>query len=114
MLDSAAAEKPAVLVYAEPLLARSMTFISTQAEALTSFSPHYISPHYLREGLPLPWERVVVMRRGQGRFSRLTELPFKVAAPTGPTARALRFCGAPCSAFGSYPGHSARRNLPGV
>src|SRR5207253_2191228 len=73
MSDSAATEKPAILIYAEPLLARSMTFIRTQAEALTSFSPHYISPHYLQEGLPLPKERVVVMRRGQGRFSRLTE-----------------------------------------
>src|SRR5207245_957249 len=87
---SAAAEKPAVLVYAEPLLARSMTFISTQAEALTSFSPHYISPHYLREGLPLPWERVVVMRRGQGRFSRLTELPFKVLGVAPFFVRRLR------------------------
>jgi glycosyltransferase involved in cell wall biosynthesis len=90
MLDSAAAEKPAVLVYAEPLLARSMTFIRTQAEALTSFSPHYISPHYLREGLPLPWERVVVMRRGQGRFSRLTEVPFKVLGVAPLFVRRLR------------------------
>jgi glycosyltransferase involved in cell wall biosynthesis len=54
-----------------------MTFIRTQAEALTSFSPYYISPHYLSDGLRLPEERVVVMRRGQGRLSQLSEIPFK-------------------------------------
>jgi colanic acid/amylovoran biosynthesis glycosyltransferase len=86
----AATEKPVVLVYAEPLLARSMTFIRTQAEALTSFSPYYISPHYLREGLPLPKERVVVMRRGEGRFSRLTEVPFKLLGAAPLFARRLR------------------------
>lgn len=78
MSDSAASEKPVVLVYAEPLLARSMTFIRTQAEALTQFSPYYISPHYQRDGLALPEERVVVMRRGQSGLSRLTEVPFKL------------------------------------
>ena len=90
MPNSASTEKPVVLVYAEPLLARSMTFIRTQAEALTSFSPYYISPHYMREGLPLPKERVVVMRRGQGRFSRLTEVPFKMMGVAPLFARRLR------------------------
>jgi glycosyltransferase involved in cell wall biosynthesis len=69
--------KPVILVYAEPLLAPSMTFIRTQAEALTSFSPYYISPRFFRDRLPLPMERVVVMHRGQGSFSRLVEVPFK-------------------------------------
>ncbi len=78
MLDSGASEKSKVLIYAEPLLARSMTFIRTQAESLTRFSPYYVSPHYLRDGLPLPKERVLVMRRGEGSFSRLTEVPFKM------------------------------------
>lgn len=78
MSDSTTLEKPVVLVYAEPLLARSMTFIRTQAEALTSFSPHYISPHYLSDGLPLPQERVSVMRGGQGKVTQLSEIPFKV------------------------------------
>jgi colanic acid/amylovoran biosynthesis glycosyltransferase len=77
MSDLAAREKPVVLIYAEPLLARSMTFIRTQAEALNSFSPYYISPRYQSDGLPLPQERVVVMRRGQGGFSRLAVVPFK-------------------------------------
>jgi colanic acid/amylovoran biosynthesis glycosyltransferase len=90
MSDSAAHQKPVVLIYAEPLLARSMTFIRTQAEALTSFSPYYISPHYLREGLPLPEERVVVMRRGQGRVSRLSEVPFKVLGLAPLFVRRLR------------------------
>jgi glycosyltransferase involved in cell wall biosynthesis len=71
-------EKEVVLIYAEPLLSRPMTFIRTQAEALTRFSPYYISPHYQRDGLSLPEERVVVMRRGQGGLSRLTEAPFKL------------------------------------
>jgi colanic acid/amylovoran biosynthesis glycosyltransferase len=78
MPDSGASEKNKVLIYAEPLLARSMTFIRTQAESLTRFSPYYISPHYLRDGLPLPKERVLVMRRGEGGLSRMTEVPFKM------------------------------------
>ncbi len=78
MPDPANGEKPVVLVYAEPLLARSMTFIRTQAEALNSFSPYYISPGYQPDGLPLPQERVVVMQRGQGGFSRLAVVPFKL------------------------------------
>jgi colanic acid/amylovoran biosynthesis glycosyltransferase len=77
MPEQLSVEKPVVLVYAEPLLARSMTFIRSQAETLTSFCPLYISPHYLMDGLPLPRERVVVMHRGDGRFSRLADIPFK-------------------------------------
>src|SRR6202035_1197061 len=77
-MPNSASEKTKVLIYAEPLLARSMTFIRTQAESLTRFSPYYVSPHYLRDGLPLPKERVLVMRRGEGSFSRLTEVPFKM------------------------------------
>jgi len=67
-----------------------MTFIRTQAEALPSFSPYYISPHYLREGLPLPKERVVVMRRGQSGFSWLTVVPFKLLGVAPLFARRLR------------------------
>jgi colanic acid/amylovoran biosynthesis glycosyltransferase len=75
MCEQSIGVRPVVLIYAEPLLSPSMTFIRTQAEALTTFCPYYISPH--RGGLPLPEERVVVMRRGQGPWSRLTEIPFK-------------------------------------
>jgi glycosyltransferase involved in cell wall biosynthesis len=77
MLNSERSKKDVVLIYAEPLLARPMTFIRTQAEALTRFSPYYISPHYERNGLPLPKERVVVMRQSQSALASLTELPFK-------------------------------------
>ena len=71
-------EKQVVLVYAEPLLARSMTFIRTQAEALKRFTPYYIAPHYEPDGLPLPTERIVVMRGKRGAVPSLTEVPFKV------------------------------------
>lgn len=77
MPDSKAAENPIVLVYAEPLLAPSMTFIRSQAEALTCFCPRYIGPHYQPNGLQLPKEKVVVMHSGDGFFSRLKEVPFK-------------------------------------
>jgi len=71
--------RPIVLIYTEPLLARSMTFIRTQAEALASFIPYYIGPSYLQDGLPLPQDRTVVMRRGTSRISKITEVPFKAA-----------------------------------
>jgi len=90
MLKESDSAKPVVLIYAEPLLARSMTFVRTQAEALTRFSPYYISPHYLRDGLPLSTERVLVMRRGQSSLSRLTELPFKMLGLAPFFARRLR------------------------
>src|SRR5579885_405540 len=69
--------KPAVLIYAEPLLSGSMTFIRTQAEALTRYRPYYVSPHLEKNGLPLPAERVAVMRKRDGVLARCTELPFK-------------------------------------
>jgi glycosyltransferase involved in cell wall biosynthesis len=89
-MSSSAPAKPVVLVYAEPLLARSMTFIRTQAEALESFSPYYISPHLERAGLPLPEERVEVMRGSQGPFARLTEVPFKLLGMAPLFLRRLR------------------------
>jgi colanic acid/amylovoran biosynthesis glycosyltransferase len=78
MPEAAIPEKPIVLIYAEPLLARSMTFIRTQAEALTDFRPYYVSPYLEREGLQLPADRVVVMRRGAGALSRASVIPFKM------------------------------------
>jgi glycosyltransferase involved in cell wall biosynthesis len=93
MPDLSAAKKPVVLVYAEPLLARSMTFVRTQAEALERFTPYYISPYYLPEGLPLPQERVVVMQRGRSVFSRIRELPFKAMGMAPLFTRRLRMLG---------------------
>jgi colanic acid/amylovoran biosynthesis glycosyltransferase len=85
-----ASDKPTVLVYAEPLLARSMTFIRTQAEALEEFTPYYIGPHYLPDGLSLPHERIMVMRKGHGVFTRLTEVPFKTLGCAPRFVRRLR------------------------
>jgi colanic acid/amylovoran biosynthesis glycosyltransferase len=82
--------KPIVLIYAEPLLARSMTFIRTQAESLKSFTPYYVSPHCLRNGLPLPEERVAVMHREDTAVTRLAEIPFKFAGIAPFFVRRLR------------------------
>jgi colanic acid/amylovoran biosynthesis glycosyltransferase len=81
---------PTILIYAEPLLTRSMTFVRTQAESLKSFVPYYVSPRYLQNGLPLPQERVVVMHRGQTCFSGLAEIPFKTAGIAPFFVRRLR------------------------
>lgn len=83
-------KKPVVLVYAEPLLARSMTFVRSQAESLESFSPYYIAPRQLSGGLKLPPDRVVVMRRGQNHFPRLTDTPFKIFGLAPVFVRRLR------------------------
>jgi colanic acid/amylovoran biosynthesis glycosyltransferase len=90
MCEAAVVHKPVVLIYAEPLLARSMTFIRTQAEALTSFSPYYISPYLEPNGLPLPVERVVVLRRGAGTWSRVSAIPFKITGRAPLYVRKLR------------------------
>ena len=82
--------KAPILIYAEPLLSRSMTFIRTQAEALTSFCPYYISPYLEIDGLPLPADRVVVMRQGAGVWSRATVIPFKVTGRAPLYVRKLR------------------------
>ena len=82
--------KPTILIYAEPLLAPSMTFIRTQAESLESFTPYYVSPHFRPNGLPLPEERVAVMHRGDSAVSRLAEIPFKVAGIAPFFVRRLR------------------------
>jgi glycosyltransferase involved in cell wall biosynthesis len=65
-----------MLIYAEPLLARSMTFVRSQALALKKFSPCFIGPHYLQNGLILPEGQVEVMGRGNV-FSKVAALPFK-------------------------------------
>lgn len=83
-------KRPVVLIYAEPLLARSMTFIRTQAEALTRLSAYYIGPQYLRDGLPLPQDRVLVMHDGNGSLSKLKELPFKALGYAPGFVRRLR------------------------
>jgi len=90
MSDRNLSSKPIVLIYTEPLLARSMTFIRTQAEALTSFCPYYISPYLESNGLPLPADRVLVMRRGAGPWARASAIPFKLSGRAPLYVRKLR------------------------
>ena len=84
------AAKPVVLVYAEPLLARSMTFVRSQGESLRTFVPYYVGPRYLADGLGLPERRVIVMWRGKSRFSPIAELPFKALGVAPFFVRRLR------------------------
>src|SRR5258708_28578296 len=63
MIAPPMSSNPPLLVYAEPLLGRSMTFIREQAEALISFSPYYVSPHYVQDGLALPEQREPIDRK---------------------------------------------------
>src|SRR5438105_2756929 len=90
MLDSSPIERPVVLVYAEPLLATSMTFVRSQAEALNSFTSCYVSNNYLPSGLPLPLERVFVRSRRRNGLSRLMDFPFKALGRAPLFARRLR------------------------
>jgi len=90
MLDSSPIERPVVLVYAEPLLATSMTFVRSQAEALNSFTSCYVSNNYLPSGLPLPLERVFVRSRRRNGLSRLMDFTFKALGRAPLFARRLR------------------------
>lgn len=70
-----------VIVYAEPLLSSTMTFVRSQGLALSAFAPVFVGPRHLDAGLELPEGRVVVIREqrnGAGRLARLREVPFKV------------------------------------
>jgi glycosyltransferase involved in cell wall biosynthesis len=64
-----------VLVYRDELLAGSETFIRAQAEALRSFTPHYVGSKICC-GQVLPEERVHLVHGG-GRFGRMRDLAFK-------------------------------------
>jgi glycosyltransferase involved in cell wall biosynthesis len=73
------ADKPAVAIYADPLLAPSMTWVRAQAESLRMFSPRYIGPRGLPEGgLELPLKRTFTIHRMTGIRGRIREVPFKV------------------------------------
>lgn len=73
--------KPAVVIFAEPLLAPSMTFIGAQASALTGFSAVYVSPQRASPSLPFPSDRAVVLCDNPAApqvWNRLKQVPFKV------------------------------------
>jgi glycosyltransferase involved in cell wall biosynthesis len=69
-------EKPIVIVYRDHLLARSETFVLTQAEALQRFIPYYVGSRLMR-GLPLPLERTLVVNHN-GLLGKSSEAIFKV------------------------------------
>lgn len=81
MPDLVAAEKPVVLIYADPLLTPSATFVRSQGMALKTFSPVFVGPRLLTGGLKLPHDRVIAMHEcgfRAGPLSKLREVPFKV------------------------------------
>lgn len=70
-----------VAVYAEPLLAPTMTFIRSQGLALRTFTPVFVGPRRVRSPFTLPEDRVVTIRNDGsilGKLGRLKEIPFKV------------------------------------
>src|SRR5258708_32932536 len=71
--------RPVVAIYADPLLAPSMTWVRAQAEALRNFSAVYVGPRFLQTaGLELPRDRVITIHRGRGIWGRIRETPYKV------------------------------------
>jgi colanic acid/amylovoran biosynthesis glycosyltransferase len=79
-----------VLIYTEPLLAPSMTFVRSQGEALRSFVPYYVSPSCLSQGLSLPADRVVVMHGKPGAIAKIAATPFKLFGYAPRFVRRLR------------------------
>lgn len=73
---------PAVMIYCDHLLQPSATFVRSQAEALSHFTPYYVGSR-LVPGLPLPEERTLVVNPG-GLLGKTQEVFYKVAgfAPT--------------------------------
>jgi glycosyltransferase involved in cell wall biosynthesis len=70
-----AARPPAVVVYTHSLLAPSMTFIKSHAEALSRHSAVYAGSHRVA-GLAIPEDRVVAVNDG-GAGGTLKELAFR-------------------------------------
>jgi colanic acid/amylovoran biosynthesis glycosyltransferase len=71
--------KPTVIVYRHDLLPSSETFIRTQAEHLTRFTPLYVGLRRVA-GLTLPDERVLALDNG-GTVGRLAALRFQALGP---------------------------------
>jgi colanic acid/amylovoran biosynthesis glycosyltransferase len=72
---------PAVAIFAEPLLAPSMTFIRAQASALRAFVPFYVSPQRCFPSLELPAGRSVVICENPGAprsWNLLKQIPLKL------------------------------------
>src|SRR2546423_93233 len=73
--------KPTVAIFAEPLIAPSMTFIRNQASALNDFTALYVSPQWASPSLEVASDRAVVVcgdPRASLLWNRLRQTPFKV------------------------------------
>lgn len=90
MTEERQTKRPVALIYAEPLLAPSMTFVRSQGEALRSFLPYYVGPSYLSNGLRLPADRVVVIHRKHAGIARIATVPFKLLGYAPRFVRQLR------------------------
>jgi colanic acid/amylovoran biosynthesis glycosyltransferase len=70
-----------VAIFAEPLLAPSLTFIRSQAAALDEFAPVYVSPQWASGSLEIASDRAVVLcnnPEARAVWNRLRQVPFKV------------------------------------
>ncbi|HZQ24311.1 MAG TPA: glycosyltransferase [Terriglobales bacterium] len=70
---------PHVLIYADPLLAPSVTFVRSQGEALHRFIPFYAGARAFRgPGLILPEDRTILINKTGSTFGKIKEVPFKI------------------------------------
>lgn len=70
---------PRILIYADPLLAPSATFVRSQAEALRNFLPYYVGARAFRgRGLALPKHRTILINSTGSTLGKIKEIPFKV------------------------------------
>ena len=70
--------KPAILVFADPLLPSHGTFIRGPAESLERFIPYYVGPRQLvNRGLSLPAERVLAINAADSILGKIRERPFR-------------------------------------
>jgi len=70
--------KPVVFIYADPLLAHTMTFVLGPSEALQDFRYYFVGPRRLRVGgLKIPSDRIVAINEIPGLLGKLREAPFR-------------------------------------
>lgn len=82
---------PSVAVFRSTLLARSETFVRSQALALSRYAPLFVGLHETA-GLPLPPERTVILNPG-GPGGRVRELAYARLGRAGRLERACRRVG---------------------
>jgi colanic acid/amylovoran biosynthesis glycosyltransferase len=68
-----------VAIFADPLLAPTLTFIPAQGKMMKRFNPCYVGPQLgAGKGLELPPDRVAVISSKRNSLSRLREIPFRL------------------------------------